>query len=365
MRGIQAFGTAFPLLIALVLTGCGKRPLQETELPPSQRNSTLADFKPPDLLSHIAEWYPGDWRVHLLQGLLDTALESRLSSLRKADSLNPDDVLPSYALAMACLSSGDPEVEKAARPYVDRALVLDPDNGVLKVMLAYVLLREDKVPQARALFLDPRRVPTGTFYHDRLEEVILGLVSHSRQWNPYTLTEAVAVYHGIPLPPFEKMIDILYSVFLSPLEEHPYDIRIRGRQAADAVFQLGRKLRVLSYAQHGVLNTGYEQRALGFMFQLRAAEFLTLFHRAFNDTAASRGAFNEVVEVQVEYEDFMAASADPESGVTAYMDSWSALIAQNPSLPLGQAVDLARAWPLWRRSLFFRYPVRDDRPSRP
>lgn len=350
------------LLACTLLMGCGRRPLEEAELPSSHRNSTLADYQPPDLLTHLAEWYPGDWRVHLLRGLTDSTREGRLASLQRADSLHPTDPLPAYWLAVTWLDSSAADGERRAVPYVEKALALDPENGVLKVMLAYALLKAGNVPRARALFMDSRRVPSGTFYLDRLEQVILGLFSHTRQLNPYTLTEAVALYRSVPLPPFEKMIDVLYSVYLSPLEDRPYDIRIRGRDAARSVFLLGRQLRVASYGNRQVFSNGYEQRAMGFMFQLRAAEFLTLFHEAFDDIALTERAFNEVVSVQAEYHHFMGSDAWKDSAVTGYLDRWSALIREQPGISVAQAVEEARPWTLWRRLHTYRYPTRDDRP---
>jgi hypothetical protein len=237
---------------------------------------------------------------------------------------------------------------------------LDPENGVLKVMQSYLWLQEGQVTRARALFMDPRRVPDGTFYHDRLEEVVLGLLSHARQLNPYSLTEAAGLYRSIPLPPFEKVIDILYAVFLSPLPDRPYDIRIRGKQAADALYELGGTLRVQSYGGQKLLSGGFEQRALGYMFQLRAAEFLTLFHRTFEDIPLSRLTFEELVRLQEEYEVFMSAGTWQDTLVTGYLDRWSRLIEAEPNLTLGQAVERARPWPLWRRSRFYRYPASDD-----
>jgi hypothetical protein len=185
-------------------------------------------------------------------------------------------------------------------------------------------------------------------------------MSHARQLNPYSLTEAAGLYRSIPLPPFEKILDILYAVFLSPLPDRPYDIRIRGKQAADALYELGAALRVRSYGGPRVLSGGFEQRALGYMFQLRAAEFLTLFHRAFEDIPLSRGSFEEWVRLQEEYENFMAAGAWQDSLVTGYLDRWADLMRNEPTMTVGQAVERARSWPLWRRTRFFRYPASDD-----
>lgn len=352
--------SAAAALLALACAGCQGKPLREAELPSSHRNSTLTDFQPPEMLDHLAEWFPRDWRVHLLRGLTDTTREGRLSALRRADSLRPDDPLPAYHLALHYLDTADFGAERLARPHVEKALALDPGNGVLKVMLAYVLLRDGQLPRARALFMDPRRVPTGTCYHDRLEEVVLGLFSHAGQLNPYTLAEAAALHRSLPLPPFEKMADILYSVFLSTQADRPYDIRIRGRDAARGVFELGRQLRVASYGGHQLLSNGYEQRALGFMFQVRAAQFLTLFHQAFADIPLTGGALEEIQDVQMEYQDFVAGGASADTLVTDYLDRWAALIRENGSLSLGEAIVRARQWPLWHKARFFRYPAGDD-----
>lgn len=352
---------AVAVLLALACAGCLGTPVRETELPSSHRNSTLTDFRPPEMLEHLAEWYPGDWRVHLLRGLTDSARAGRLAALRRADSLRPDDPLPAYFLALHYLDTAEAGTESRARPHVEKALALDPGNGVLKVLLAYVLVRDGQLPGARALFMDPRRVPTGTSYQDRLEEVVLGLFSHAGQLNPFTLAEAAALHRSLPMPPFEKMADILYSVFLSTQADRPYDIRIRGRDAAWGVFELGRQLRVASYGGHQLLSDGYEQRALGFMFQVRAAQFLTLFHRAFEDIPLSGRSLEALEDVQMEYQDFVAGGAASDTLVTGYLDRWAALFRENGALSLGEAAALARQWPLWRKARFFRYPAGDDR----
>ena len=365
------------IVAALACAGCLGRTLRESELPSSHRNSTLTDFRPPEILDHLSEWFPNDWRVHLLRGLTDTTRAGRLSALRKADSLRTDDPLPAYFLALHYLDISDagatpdtgaesqarlPAVRShVARQYVEKALALDPGNGVLKVMLAYVLLGEGRLPKARALFMDPRRVPTGTSYQDRLEEVVLGLFSHAGQLNPYTLAEAAALYRSLPMPPFEKMADILYSVFLSTQADRPYDIRIRGLDAARGVFELGRQLRVASYGGHQLLSDGYEQRALGFMFQVRAAQFLTLFHQAFEDVPLSARSLEELQDVQMEYQDFVARGAAADTLVSDYLDRWAGRLRDHGSLSVGEAAGMARQWPLWRQARFFRYPAADDR----
>ena len=44
---------------------------------------------------------------------------------------------------------------------------------------------------------------------------------------------------------------------------------------------------IKSYAGPRLLSQGYEQQALGFMFQLKAAEFQTLFYQTFEDSAGA------------------------------------------------------------------------------
>jgi hypothetical protein len=243
-------------------------------------------------------------------------------------------------------------------------MALDSGNGVLRVIEAYLLLREGRLPQARALFLDSRRLPRGDFYYPRLEEALLGMFSDCRQWNPYALTEAVALYRRVPFPPFEKLIDILYSVFLSTQGEHPYDIRLRGRDAALGLFRLGRNLRVDSYPGRKVLSGGYEQRSLGFMFQLKAAEFLTLYHRTFEDSAGANEAFAGLTEAQREYDAFLASRPWEDSVTTGYLDAWSGLIRDQPKLKLSEAMERARQWTLWKRAMAVRVP-RSDSPGAP
>jgi hypothetical protein len=349
------------LALSLNLSGCdGGRAVREAPLPPSQRESPLGSFQPPEALDYLEQWYPRDWRLHLLRALADSSWQAKVAGLRTADSLFPGEPLIAYHLCLAFLERERPEEERLARPYLEKALVRDPGNGILRVIEAYLLLRENRLGEARALFGDPRRLPRGDFHYPRLEEAVLGLFSHAGYLNPYTLTEAVDLYRRIPLPPFEKWVGILYAVFLSPLPEHPYDIRVRGQEAADGLFRLGRALRIGSYSGPKVLSDGYEQRALGFMFQLKAAEFLTLFYRTFEDTAGSERAFRDLVDVQREYEAFMASRPWQDAAAGEYLDDWSRLIADHPGMPIAQAVDQAREWKLWKKAMRFRYPRRDD-----
>lgn len=337
----------------------GRKALRETALPESQKATALEAFQPPEALDRIAEWYPHDWRLHLYLGLTDTSWQSRVNSLRTADSLHPGEPLIAFRLCMAFLERDSLAEILRARPWLDKARSLDSGNGVLRVAEAYLLLKENRLPEARALFLDPRRLPGGDFHYARLEETLLGLFSDSRHLNPFTLTEAIGLYRRVPFPPFEKLIDILYSVFLSPLPEHPYDIRIRGRDAALGLFRMGRKLRVQSYAGPRVLSGGYEQRAMGFMFQLKASEFLTLFYRAFEDTANSKESYGDMMDAQQEYEAFLAGQPWEDSAVVGYLDSWSRMIREEPKLTVSDAVARAREWTLWKRAMAVRVPRKD------
>jgi hypothetical protein len=350
---------AFALILALAACD-GRRSLKEAPLPPSQQKVSLEAFRPSEPLDQIGDWYPHDWRLHLFLALTDTSWQGKVAELKLADSLHPGEPLIAYHLCLAYLERDKPEEERMARPWLDKALAADPENGVLRVIEAYVLLREDSLPRARALFLDPRRLPGGDFYYPRLEEAVLGLFSDTRHLNPYTLAEAVELYRRVPFPPFEKLINILYSVFLSPLPGHPYDIRIRGRDAAKGLFQLGRKLRVQSYAGPKVLSGGYEQRSLGFMFQLKSSEFLTLFHRAFEDTASAVNAFGDMVDVQREYESFMGSQPWQDTVVTGYLDNWTGLIKNNPKMTLTEATDKARQWTLWKKAMGVRVVGKDS-----
>ncbi len=311
-------------------------------------------------MDHLQEWFPKDWRLQLFLGLTDTSWTERVACLRKADSLRPDEPAIAYHLALAYLERDDSLIELQARPYIERALIRQPENAVLTVMLAYVLLRGNEIGKARALFMDARRLPGGDFFYPRMEQLLLGLFSDARYLNPYTLTEAVEIYRRIPFPPFEKLINILYSVFLSPLPDHPYDIRLRGRDAARALFKLGGRLRVQAYAGGRVLTSGYEQQAMGFMFQMKAAEFLTLFYQAFEDSAGADSANADLTEVQKEYAVFQAGQPWKDTVAENYLENWSRLIKDHPERKLSHAVKEAETWGLWRRAMSLRYPSSDN-----
>ena len=356
LSGLAAY--AFALVM---FAGCdGRKALRETPLPDSQKGAALAAFEPPEALDRITAWYPNDWRLHLVLGLTDTSWQGRVAELRAADSLHPGEALIAFRLCITFLERDSLSEIKQARPWLDKALALDPENGVLRVLEAFLLLKEDRLPQARALFLDSRRLPGGDFYYSRLEESLLGLFSDSRHLNPYTLTEAIELYRRAPFPPFEKLIDILYSVFLSTQDEHPYDIRIRGRDAALGLFRLGRNLRVQSYAGPKVLSGGYEQCSLGFMFQLKGAEFLTLFYHTFEDTASSRLAYGDMMDAQKEYEGFLGSQPWEDSAVVQYLDKWSGLIKNHPDMKLAEAVAEARGWTLWKKAMAVRVPRKNS-----
>lgn len=347
--------------LTVVMMGCkGRRILHDAPPTASQQGLSLERFEPPEALDKMEEWFPNDWRVHFFRALTDSSRAGRLASLKKSDSLKPNEPVIAYQISMTYLESDSTREEILALPYLEKALVLDPQNGVLRVMLAYVLSKSDQVPKARALFMDPRRIPSGNFYFPRMEEMLLGLFSHTGHLNPYTLTEAVEIYRKIPFPPFEKLIDVLYSVFLDPLPEHPYDIRLRGRDAARGLFQLGRRLRVQSYAGPKVLSGGYEQHALGFMFQLKAAEFQTLFYQTFEDSVGAEKAYQELIQVQEEYTVFQATQPWRDTISDQYLDAWSELTKTNPTMTLTNAVQKARGWGLWKKAAVFRYPRSDD-----
>ncbi len=353
----------------MLLAGCdGRRPLRESPLPESQRNALLGGFRPPEALERIAEWYPGDWRAQLFLGLLDSSRSGRIAALRRADSLRPKEPMIAFRLCLAHLEDdGEGEGDSAedlpgARPWLEKALSLDPANGALRVLEAYVLLREGRVPQARALFLDPRRIPGGDFYYPRLEEALLGLFSDSRRLNPYTLTEAIEIYRRVPFPPFEKWMGILYGVFLSTQDAHPYDIRSRGRDAALGLFRLGKNLRTASYSGPKVLSGGYEQRSLGFLFQLKAAEFLVHYYGTFGDTAGAERTSADLAAAQREYEAFMASGPWEEPALAAYLEGWAALLREHPEMRLSEAMGRAREWILWKRAVGVRVPKGDGSP---
>ncbi len=369
------------------LMGCSDRlSVSEGKLPPSQRDASLKTWNPSSAIQHIEEWYPHDWRILLVQGLTDSSQEQRIAYLQKAESLNRHESLIPYFLCLAYLELGDtinngvlsaqemdslPKIQYAlAEQALEKALQIDSQNAVLKVLQAYIFLKQDKAELARALFQSEPNTTlnksdknfSGTFYYARIEEILVGLFSYSQNLNPYNVNELIEVYRKIPMPPFENMVNILYQVFLDPLPEHPYDIRVRGKAAAMNLFQLGYNLRIGYNSHVGLFPSNYEQRSLGFMFQLKASEFLTLFYRTFEDTLASQKNYGILINVQKEYGHFMESSPWQDSSAMQYMQDWENLIRDSSELTLGQASEKAKAWGFWKRTIQQSYPRRDDRP---
>lgn len=349
------------MMVGLFLSSCDvNRKVHEAPLLASEEKATLEQFQPKEVLGQITEWYPHDWRTHLIVGLLDSNHTGRLQSLLVADSLRPDEEVVNYQIAVAYLEDDSLPDTKLARPILEKLFLKNPENGVLAVMLAYVLVKDGDVNKARALFLNTKEWPGGTFYYPRMEQILLGLFSRTRHLNPYTLMEAEEIYRRIPFPPFEKWIDILYSVFLSPLPDHPYDIRIRGRDAARSLFLFGERLRVESYAGPKIFSNGYEQQVLGFMFQLKAAEFQTFFYETFPDSLGAQQAANDFSKVQSEFAQYQSTNPWSDSTSENYRKSWSQILKVRPKMFLYQAIDSARSWPLWKKSQNFYYPKKDD-----
>ncbi len=349
-------------LVAIIFSGCSfeEKHLEESALVESQKGLAMERFEPPEALEQIANWYPKDWRLHLFQGLLDSSKDGRLKELKLADSLMPNQILVLYQIAATYLEFDSTEDFNTALDYINKAQKLDPENAILQVMAAYAQLRNGQIPKARALFLDTRLYPGGNFYFPQMEKALLGLFSHSQHLNPYTLTEAVEIYRRIPFPPFENWVNILCSVFIDSLDAHPYDIRIRGRDAAKEVFLLGKKLRSQSYRGPRVFSDGWEQNSMGFLFQLKAGEFQTYFYQTFPDSFAAAKVEMKLQDVLAEYTEFQKSQPWQDSLSNSYLQNWSELIQKEPSLPLSQAIEKARGWGLWQRIRLIKYPISED-----
>ncbi len=357
------------VLVACIFSACifekdfakkSEKHLEESALVESQKGLAMERFEPPEALMQIATWYPKDWRLHFFQGLIDSSRDWRLKELKVADSLKPNQALVAYQIAAWYLESDSLQDYELALGYINKAQKLDPENAILQVMAAYAQLRMGQIPKARALFLDTRLYPGGDFYFPQMEKTLLGLFSHSQHLNPYTLTEAVEIYRRIPFPPFENWVNILCSVFIDSLDAHPYDIRLRGRDAAHEVFLLGKKLRSQSYRGPRVFSDGWEQNSMGFLFQLKAGEFQTYFYKTFPDSLAAAKVEMNLQDVLLEYDAFQKSQPWQDSLSNSYLQNWSELIQKQPSLPLSQAIEKARGWGLWQRIRLIKYIASDE-----
>ncbi len=355
------------MLLSLVwLSACRPRTQPAPSPQPSSIASlTLSEAPPSGFLAQIATWHPHDWRVHYLLGITAPNFEDKVAHLRRADSLNPQEPCIDYMLVLAHLEeageSDDPAHRNQALQYSQAGVQQHPRHAALHLLHFYLLARGGEVPEARQALNIPDL--GGGFCYDRLEEILIGLYDRAGRFNPYALMEMAEIYRSVPLPPFEIMMDLLYAIFLEPLERRPYDIRIRGRDAAVKLYNLGYRLRTSSQGIPVLFSDGYEHVTMGYMLQLKAAEFLTLHHRAFGDTLQSREVFSALMELQSRYLEYLSRRPWESSLLDNFFSSWEDLASTSPEMTLAEADSLATTWPLWRKAADFRYPVQDEPPA--
>ncbi len=325
----------------------------------SQKN--LSDAFDTELLPFWEEWFAKDWRYLLIAGLVSDSLFEKVVQLREANRLHPSEPVVLLQLAMAeLLQSEDSILVDSAIVRLQQLRRIDPHNGVPALLESYAYARQAKAPEARTLLMNIPEPMKGDFYYDRIEDAVLGLLQHSGQMNPFRLMQAVELYRKINLPLFEPIMDVLYTVFLEPLPSRPYDIRIRGLDAARTMYNLGYDLRKNARQRAYLLSGAYESISLGYLLQLKSAEFLVLFHRAFENKKEARRVYRVVQNLQLDYADYLGSSPLQDRYAYAFVESWSKLAVDSPELGYSQALAVARSWPLWKELMEKGYPPADD-----
>ncbi len=359
------------ILLTAGLAGCQSRTQPApSPLPPSAAGLTLGGEVPPPALAHIAEWHPFDWRTHYLLGVSAAHYPEKVAHLRRADSLRPQEPCIDYMLVLATLEAAEAEDEDGeekkklwveASKQAQAGAARHPRHAALHLLNYYLMARVGEIPQAR-LALNVSDLGEG-FCFARLEEILVGLYDRAGRFNPYTLMEMAELYRSVPLPPFESLMDVLYTIFLEPLEQRPYDIRLRGRDAAVELYNLGYRLRTRAEGLPTLFSQGYERITLGYVLQLKAAEFLTLHHRAFGDTLESRRTFAALNELQVRYLEYLSQEPWESPDLVEFFSAWEALVRDTPEMTFAEAEAVADSWPLWRKAAFFTYPQGDEPPA--
>ncbi len=338
---------------AALLAGCQPgTPLHASALPASLARRTFAQSDDRDLADYLCRWHPHDWRAHLARALdADASSPQRRAELTAALRLRPHEPLLLYALAVNLLAAHAPADDSNAVALLTAALARDPENGVLDLTRAVAQARLGRVFAARTVFLATRGFPRGDLYGRRLEDALLGMLDTGLRLNPYDVIQAEDWYRALPLPPVAEWSGALETIFLDPLQQHPYDIRARGREAALGLYRLGRCLVDASLDPERIFSDGREERMLGWLLQTKAAQFLADYNRTF---ARPVKGFAPAEQIALRLQAAVDAPDVPPRDWELFLGDWERLGQTNPDETLGWAAQRMQTASLWRKVLRHR-----------
>jgi hypothetical protein len=352
------FGPVLAAAIGAGISGCKRDQTPfAAPLPASLERRSLDSEDTADLAEFLLQWHPRDWRAHLARGLTLENPADRRRSFSRAAALRSGEPMVLYFLALEFMADSNPASDSAALELLDAALSLDSDNGVLDLTRAVTLSRLGFYAEARAVFRSTRGFPQGDLYAARLESALVGLLDRGLRFNPYDLIQAQTWYRGMPLPPLELWMEALEGIFLDPLQAHPYDIRLRGKEAALGLHRLGRRIEVNSLRVPRVFSDGREERLVGVLLQARAAEFLRHYSRALGSVPGPLRLEPAYWESRLESSLRVAARIPPDW--EDFLSAWERLGGQEPGIILGKAVGRMRDFQAWKNASRCRIPVLD------
>lgn len=274
-----------PVLIGacLLLSGCGRTAEDTacavTPIDPARQPVALAQADPDSLAAYWRQWHAGDARTALFTALAAQDAEARRAGLWEAHRRRPEDSLPLWFLGLATWQ--ERPLPSPDRDPWEALLLLNPENGVVELATALRRAERGDIPEARMLFHGARGFPQGHAYTAVAESRLTAFLSDTRRLTGTDIGAARKILARAPLPPYRDWLDGLARVFLNPLKDHPFDIRMRGWEASQGLRRLGRRLAVQAREHPGWSGLNRGEEALGMALEWRARQFLRVYQETF------------------------------------------------------------------------------------
>ncbi len=335
LRSRVSFAVCGGVVVVLVLTGCGARSdssaCATTPVDPARQPLALAQAHPDSLSAYWRRWHSDDPHTALFTALADPNAEARRIGLWEAHRRQPEDSLPLWFLGLATWAER-PLPPPDQDPW-EALLRLNPDNGVVELATALRRAERGDIPAARMLFYRARGFPGGHAYTTVAEWRLRSFLSATRRLTGSDIGAGREILARAPLPPYRDWLDGLARIFLDPLQERPFDIRLRGWEASQGLRRLGRSLAVQARVYPGWTGLKQGEVALGLALEWRARQFLRIYAETFPDgpygnrqaEAAQVAGMREEAGVETDLSEQLAhleAAAWPGPGIDGDWVSW-------------------------------------------
>jgi hypothetical protein len=313
-------------------------------IPETWKQASLQRFTPPDWIQDLRRWAPDDSDLALLTLLDENSQGSHCSNWDSAAQKHRTSVLH-FGASRRCAQEGD--TAKALR-HAYSSQKLDSGNAVTDLWLARLLAKTNRFYEARMIFFESRRFRSASLYGLEIENATLRVLQKAGRANPLSLVEAMGHFSEWKFAPMEEDLDVLYEVFLEPLETHPYDIRRRAPEAALRMVWAGEQLRRHSLLGPRILWWGMEERILGYAMEAKGWEFLLAHAHAFERADLITLAEWELRKVQREAESILPhfETSLRHSPSMEFLDRWQTWSADS-DCTVEQALERASHQKAW------------------